>query len=119
MATKITKKDNFQYVMSLPGVAGDERAMAFLQAELDKLTEKSATRKPTAVQVENEKLNQEILDLLEQNRIYLTSEVIGLNQAWVDARMSTSKMASRLNDLVKAGKLTKSVVKGRSYFQLA
>ena len=119
MATKITKKDNLHYIMSLPGVMADERAVTFLQGELDKLAEKSASRKPTAVQVENEKLNQEILGLLEQNRIYLTSEVIGLNQAWVDARMSTSKMASRLNDLVKAGKLTKSVVKGRSYFQLA
>ena len=119
MTKKITKAENIQYIMNLPGVANDQRAIEFLQGQLDKLNEQAANRQPTLTQIENEKLNAQILELMEPNRLYLTSEVICLNQAWVNAHMSTTKMSSRLNDLFKQGKLTKTVSKGRSYFQLA
>lgn len=73
---KITKRDRFNALLSIPAVQADPDMVAFIEHELELLAKKnSADKKPTAQQVANDGIKQAILDGMEMGRLYTITEL--------------------------------------------
>ena len=73
---KITKRDRFNALLSIPAVQADPDMVAFIEHELELLAKKnSAEKKPTAQQVANDGIKQAILDGMEDGRLYTITEL--------------------------------------------
>lgn len=96
-----------------------EEAVAFIDNEVALLVKKNTTpSKPTAVQKENEGLKVQILDFLmgQADAVTCTEVQKGIPSF---ADFNNQKVAALMGQLVKAGKVNKSVVKGKSLFTIA
>lgn len=79
MATtkKITKRESFTEIKEILEGLGNERLAEVMEHELELLAKKnSADRKPTATQVENEKLKKAILEFMEEGEKYTITDLI-------------------------------------------
>ena len=73
---KITKRDRFNALLSIPAVQADPDMVAFIEHELELLAKKnSAEKKPTAQQVANDGIKSAILEGMEDNRLYTITEL--------------------------------------------
>ena len=73
---KITKRDRFNALLSIPAVQADPDMVAFIEHELELLAKKNSTdKKPTAQQVANDGIKQAILDGMEMGRLYTITEL--------------------------------------------
>lgn len=115
MATKkMTKKDYFNTLKTL--VADNAELVAFIDRELALLEKKSSgTRKPTAIQLENEQLKADIMAYLTEVDTMkcikeLEQEIPSLNGR------SNQKISRLLKALVDTGKLDRETVKKTPYF---
>ena len=74
---KLTKRDHFNALLNIPAVAENEGLVDFINHEIDLLNRKNSTeKKPTATQVANEALKEDILACMEDGRLYTISEMI-------------------------------------------
>lgn len=103
-----------------------EAAVSFIEKEMEALARKNASKsaKPTAVQTENEKLKADILEFMstpivgddgEEAARVLTCTEISKGVASLTG-FNNQKIAALLNQLVKAGQLTKDTIKGKTLF---
>lgn len=116
MTNKTTRKDNFEYLLTL--VNGDERAEAFIQHELELLANRKAARKPEAD--ENTALENAIAAAMVPGHLYLVSDLI-MAVPELASRVpapSTSFVSARMKALIGAGRVARTTQKGRSYFSL-
>lgn len=112
MATKITKRDNFNKLLAIPAVAEDEDMVAFINHEIELLDkQKSADKKPTARQTENANLAPQIIEYL----LTLT-EPVSTSDIAKHFDVSTQRMTPLLGTLQTEGKVDRSVVKGKVFF---
>ena len=76
---RMTKKDYFHKLLEIEAVKADVELTAFVEHELELLANKNrakdGNKKPTATQLENEKLKQAILDFMEPDNLYTISEL--------------------------------------------
>ena len=73
---KITKRDHFNALLSIPAVQADAGLVDFINHELELLAKKnSADKKPTAQQVANDGIKQAILDGMEDGRLYTITDI--------------------------------------------
>ena len=73
---KITKRDRFTTLLSIPAVQADPGMVEFIEHELELLAKKnSADKKPTAQQTANEGIKSAILEGMEDNRLYTITEL--------------------------------------------
>ena len=116
MTNKVTKREMFE---AIKAVLTDEAQIAFIDHELELLAKKNAYKsdKPTAAQVANEGIKTQIMEVLtaEPNRLFTATEV---GKA-VNPDLSNQRISALLRQLVEDGKVTKTVDKRKSYFQLA
>ena len=113
---KITKAQMFNMIKAVPEVAENADMVAFIDHELELLAKKSANKKPTKVQEQNEVLKVTVTEVLEQFADGATaSEVLKADDAF--AGLSNQKIASILNSLVKDGVIDKVTEKGKSIFK--
>ena len=116
MANKITKAQMFTMIREV--VADNADMVAFIDHELELLAKKSASKKPTKTQLENEVLKDKIVEVLGEFENGATAtEVLKADVAFDG--MSNQKISALLNQLVKAEVLTKTVDKGKSLFAVA
>jgi hypothetical protein len=113
MANKMTKKDYFNKVLTF--VAGDAELEKFIQHEIELLDKKSANKKPTKTQAENEGYKAEILSVLTAEGATVTeiqsrSEVLG--------GLSNQRVSALLRIMVDAKEVVKTVDKKKSLFSL-
>lgn len=115
MATKMTKKDYFNQILNNYDLAESERA--FIEHEIE-LLEKKATgnRKPTKTQEANVGIKTDILEGMVEDERYTVTELIKGNPKIAD--YSNQKISALLSQLVKDGKVTRTVEKGKTYFAL-
>lgn len=74
MTKKITKREMFEQIK---GVLTDPTQIAFIEHELELLTKKNAgDRKPTATQKENIDLKNQILNLMENDKMYTITDMM-------------------------------------------
>ena len=116
---KLTKRDHFNALLDIPAVAENDALVDFINHEIDLLNRKnSAEKKPTATQVANEALKQDIVECMEHGRLYTISEMlkefpccVGLTAPKVTA------IFTRL--LVPEGVVVNTKDKRKSYYSLA
>jgi len=115
MANKITKKEMFNAIKAVAGVAENEQMVAFIDHEIELLDKKSANKKATKTQEENVATKQIIVD----NLTYEGSTVSELQtRNEVLANLSNQKVSALLRQLVEEGKVNKVVDKKKSFFSL-
>lgn len=110
--TKMTNRKALEYVLENCETPKEvsEKLIAMISA-LDK--KNSATRKPTAAQLENEKFKELILSVVSEKGMTVTDILKAVPE--FDG-FSNQKVSALVRQLVQSEKLAKQEIKGRSYF---
>jgi F0F1-type ATP synthase delta subunit len=112
---KLTKRDHFNALLTIPAVAENEDLVDFINHEIDLLNRKnSVEKKPTATQVANEALKTAILSSMENDRLYSISEMIKEFECCAD--LSTPKVSAVIRLLIADGKVERTEEKRKAYF---
>lgn len=110
--TKKTKRMMYEELLAL-NLTDEQKA--FIKHELELLDKKnSGEHKPTANQLENQKLAKVVAEGMEPNRQYTATEVMKEFNI-----PSTSRATSVLKVAVDNGDVKKETVKGKSLYSLA
>ena len=117
---KMTKKDYFNALLNIPEVGTKPELVAFIDHELEllerKAEKKTENKKPTATQIENEKLKSAILEYMKPGTIYTIKEMLE-NIEECDG-FSTPKMSALLHSLAKEEKVERVEEKRKIYWKL-
>jgi hypothetical protein len=115
---KITKRDRFNALLSIPAVQADPDMVAFIEHELELLAKKnSADKKPTAQQTVNEAIKSAIIEGMEDNRLYTITD---LQKSIPElAELSNQKVTALVRQLKDANLVVKTEDKRKSYFSKA
>lgn len=113
--TKVTKAQMFAMIKEVEGVKENQAMVEFIDHELELLAKKSANKKPTKTQEENEVIKAEILNVLTTEGMTVTeiqskSETLG--------SLSNQRVSALLRQLINDNKVVKSIDKKRAYFSL-
>ena len=115
MTNKMTIKDYFNEVIELAKANDREDIVEFAKGRIAVLEKKSANKKPTKTQEENEGIKAEILNVLDVEGVTVTelqgkSEMLGA--------LSNQRVTALLRQLIVDGKVAKNVDKKKAYFSL-
>ena len=111
---KITKRDRFNALLSIPAVQADPDMVAFIEHELELLAKKnSADKKPTAQQVANDGIKQAILDGMEDGRLYTITEL--QKSIPVCAELSNQRVSALVRQMVGVT-INRTEDKRKAYF---
>lgn len=114
--TKITNKSALMFVLENFDVPADVAEK--LNAMVTQLEKKSgAERKPTARQLENEKIKGEIVARMEPSVLYTVTEMLKTFELGED--MTSQRLSAILGQMVESGEVVKSKDKNKSFFSLA
>jgi hypothetical protein len=107
---KMTKREMFEQIKANYSLTTAE--VEFIDHEIELLARKNSTeKKPTAKQTENEGIKQNILEIMEDNRLYAVTE---LQKA---CGIETNQRASALlRQLIADGKVARIEDKRKAYF---
>ena len=113
--TKMTIRDYFNEVIELAKANGRDDLVDFAESRIAVLDKKSANKKPTKTQEENEGIKVEILNVLGVEGVTVTelqgkSEMLGA--------LSNQRVSALLRQLIADGKVVKNVDKKKAYFSL-
>jgi HSP90 family molecular chaperone len=115
MANKITKVQMFEMIKA--EVADNKDMVEFINHEIELLNKKSANKKPTKIQEQNEVLKDKIVEVLGNYSNGVTaSEVLASDSVFTG--LSNQKISALLKALVEEGKVAKTVDKKKSIFSL-
>ena len=115
MEKKITKAQMFTAIRAK--VIDNEEMVSFLDHEIELLAKKSASKKPTKTQEENEGIKDTIVSVLADfDEGATVSEIIKADNSL--GGFSNQKISSLVNQLVKDGKVKKEIDKNKSLFSL-
>jgi len=117
MEKKITKVERFNQLKAITEVAENADLVAFIDHEIDLLSKKSGSKKPTATQIANEGLKATILTVLEGSEGMTASEVLASSDEF--AGLSNQKITALLRQLVLDGSVTKITDSKKTLFKLA
>ena len=97
MSKKMTKKDYFTAIMEKYPLSADEKA--FVEHELELLAKKNASeKKPSKTQQANSALQEEMLEQMEENRLYSITEMIKELPACAD--LTNQKVSALVRSLI-------------------
>ena len=114
--TKITKRERYESLLKIPAVAADEGLVEFINHEIDLLNRKTGgEKKPTATQVANEGVKSDILDGMENDRLYSIGEM--QKEIPCCADLSNQKISALLRQMILDGKVVKVEDKRKAYFR--
>ena len=118
---KLTKRDYFNALIAI--VNGREVEIEkevlidFLNHEIELISKKNSSTKPTKTRQENEILLNEIFEVLKNiNKPVTISELQALNTEM--AKYSNQKLSAMLKKLIDSDKIVKIVDKKKSYFTI-
>ena len=118
MEKKLTKREVVSQMLANEVVVANKDWKAYLERELELLEKKSANKKATKTQVENEKLKSTVLAVLSGTDNALT--VTELLKAHPDfAELSNQKMSALVSALCNDKMVYRFVEKKKAYFRLA
>ena len=113
---KMTKRDYFAQIKANYALTEDE--VAFIDHEIELLSRsKGGERKPSARQIENASLKEQIVASMEPNTLYTVTDM--LKNFEVCAEMSSQKVSALISQLVAENAVVKTVDKRKAYFSLA
>ena len=115
MATKMTNKNALTYVLETYGDTLPADVTEKLNGMIAQFEKKSgAERKPTARQVENAKIKEDILSKMEDNVLYTVGDILKTFSLGED--MTSQRLTAILSQMVEANDVTKTKEKGKSLF---
>ena len=118
---KLTKKDRFNQLLEIPAVQADAELVAFIEHELELLTNKNKAKdgekKLTEKQLENEKVKEILLNFMEPNNLYAVSDF--QKKVEVCAEMSNQKVSALLRQLKLEEKVERIEDKRKVFWKLA
>ena len=118
MATKMTNKNALTYVLETYADTLPADVTEKLNGMIAQLEKKSgAARKPTARQVENAKIKEDILSKMEDNVLYTVGDI--LKTFGLGEDMTSQRLTAILSQMVEANDVTKTKEKGKSFFSKA
>ena len=122
MTKRMTKKEMFAVIAeTINAVEVENKAemLNFIEHEIKLLNKKSSKSGQTKTQKENELLKTELLTALgEMDKPVTISEFCEKTSHPV-GKLSNQKLSALLNQLVKTGKMVKTIEKKKSYFAVA
>lgn len=117
MEKKMTKRETINLMLADANVAKNEIYVSFLAHELELLDKKSATKKATKTQVENEGIKDVICEVLASAPTPMT--VTSMQKANVSlGELSNQKVTSLLRQLKESGKVDKKADKKTTVYFL-
>lgn len=122
MMNKITKRDNFELLLTIEDVANNERLVEFINHELELLKNKSKSRKSSKDKPENIELAKNILSILggaEDGMLVSEILVQGLKLGVFSDTVTTPKLTSLLKNLKDEGKVTRTVKGKKAIYAIA
>ena len=118
MEKKITKVDRFNQLMALDEVKANADLVAFCEHEIELLQKKSASKKPSKKNEENEVLKTKIVEVLSTFENGATvSEILATGGDFTG--MSNQKISALVRQLVLDGTVVKTTDKKKSIFSVA
>lgn len=115
---KLTKRDHFIALLSIPTVAENDSLVDFINHELELLDRKnSAERKPTAKQNENAVLKTAIADEMESGVKYTISDMLKTLPSC--AELTNQRVSAVVRQMVAEGTVVRTEEKRKAYFSLA
>ena len=118
---KVTKRERFEQLLKIPSVANDNGLKEFIEHELELLAKKNAsgTGKLTAVQVENNKIKEQILECMakEPNRLFTISEM--QKSFPCCAELSNQRVSALIRQLITDCKVERLEEKRKAVFRIA
>lgn len=124
MEKKITKKMNYAELLTVVNqfTTGEQkdRLTDFINHEVELIVKKnSAERKPTANQLENEKIKNHVLNNMVKGQEYTATELIKSVLSGTEwAELSVSRMTAILTQLVEDNSITRDYKKRKALFSL-
>ena len=119
MTKKLTKKDHFNALKSIPEVAQNEVLVAFIDHEIELLNRKNSTatgeKKLTATQVANEELKTAILEGMTANRLYTITEL--MKEIPECAELTNQKISAIVRQMVKEKTVNRIEDKRKALFE--
>ena len=112
----MTKREMFLAIREV--VSADAEMVAFIDKEIDLLNRKSASRKPTKTQTENEVYKADILVTLSTADAPLSIKDIQAETASLE-ELSNQRISHLMKALVDSGQVAKVYVKKVPLFSLA
>ena len=111
----MTRKDYFNELLNIQEVAENEELVIFINKELAKLEKRSNTpKKPTKKQIENEKIAENVLVEMGEEKEYTNKEMLESFESC--AGLSSQILNAILSKMLKDGKIFRRVVKRVAYF---
>lgn len=109
---KLTKMDYFNRILAY----AHEEDKDFLRHEMELLEKKNASRsnKPTAKQVANASLADDVYDAMQDGQPYTVADVKALVPELAEA--NPQKISAILTKLRKEIRVSRELVKGKAYF---
>ena len=122
MANKVTKKDNFNallYVVNSADISEEQRTAltAFINHEIELIENKSNSTKPSKKQEENASVKTIILAELSKADEPLTITEMQKTSEPL-ANFTCQKISALLRQLIEENKVTKEIIKKKSYFSV-
>ena len=118
MEKKMTKAHMFTIIKGVPAVAENAEMVAFIDHELELLAKKSASKKPSKKNEENEVLKDKIVEVLGTFENGATvSEILATGGDFTG--MSNQKISALVRQLVLDGTVVKTTDKKKSIFSVA
>jgi formate dehydrogenase maturation protein FdhE len=116
MTKKMTKVEMFSAIREV--VSENAEMVAFIDHEIELISKKAASKKPTKVQVENEGFKAEILTYLTEVGKAVTIKEM---QSAVEclAELSNQKMTHLLSALITERKISKEYEKKTPFYSIA
>lgn len=118
MEKKMTKKEMFAALIAKYDMTEEEKT--FLNHEIELLARKAGKdRKPTANQLANAGIKEEIVSILTGAERMTCTEIAKALQPSHAEDISVNKVSALMKQLIEAGKVVKTVEKRKSYFSVA
>jgi len=116
MTNKMTQRDFYNEIIALAKDNDRNDIVEFAEGRIAVLDKKTANKKPTKTQEENEVLKGVILNTLTNKGVTVT-DLQSKNEEL--SALSNQRVSALLRQMIADGKVVKTVDKKKSYFALA
>ena len=117
MEKKSTKKEMFAKLLAVKEVSENKEFVEFIQHEIDLLNKKSSKSGSTKTQKENMEIKAKLLKALaEIGKAVTITEFQKFSE--YASQFSNQKISAMFKQLETTGEIEKTVVKGKSYFEV-
>lgn len=114
---KMTKVEKINMILAMAEVQANPVAVEFLTHELELLQNKSANKKATKKQEENEVIKEKILALLKEKAERMT--ISAITKELPKEELSSQKTTALIKQLIAEGKVVRETEKKVAYFRIA